>query len=63
MGAIYCRDCGVVVRGYDHLCPWTGTAIGERNLRCFYTFVGSVNFLLFYVLFIVVYGIWTGKGS
>jgi hypothetical protein len=60
VGAIYCRDCGVVVRGYDHLCPWTGTAIGERNLRVFYCFVASVNFLLFYVLFIVVYGIWTG---
>ena len=54
-GAIYCRDCGVVVRGYDHLCPWTGTAIGAKNLRYFYCFVAGINILLLYVLFIVIY--------
>ena len=54
-GAIYCRDCGVVVRGYDHLCPWTGTAIGEKNLRYFYCFVGGITLLLLYVLFVVIY--------
>jgi DHHC palmitoyltransferase len=28
-GALYCRECGVLVQDYDHLCPWTGTGIGR----------------------------------
>ena len=28
-GALYCRECGVLVQDYDHLCPWTGTSIGR----------------------------------
>lgn len=37
--AIYDTDTGVVVRGFDHTCPWTGTAIGENNMLPFQTFV------------------------
>jgi hypothetical protein len=29
-GALYCRECGVLIQDYDHLCPWTGTGIGGR---------------------------------
>lgn len=29
-GALYCRECGVLIEEYDHLCPWTGTGIGHR---------------------------------
>jgi DHHC palmitoyltransferase len=28
-GALYCRECGVLIQDYDHLCPWTGTGIGR----------------------------------
>jgi membrane protein YdbS with pleckstrin-like domain len=37
-GAKYDPDCAVVVESFDHTCPWTGTAIGKRNIipfRCF----------------------------
>lgn len=38
-GAIYSNDCRAIVEDFDHVCPWTGTAIGGGNLFCFYTFV------------------------
>lgn len=34
-GALYCRECGVLIQEYDHLCPWTGTGIGHRCVTCF----------------------------
>lgn len=49
-GAIYCRDCGTVVEEFDHLCPWTGTAIGAGNMPYFNTFISSLCCMLF-VLF------------
>ena len=41
-GAVYDQECGVVVEGFDHVCPWTGTAIGAKNMNWFQIFVGSV---------------------
>lgn len=41
-GAIHCPDCGVCVQKLDHHCPWTGKCIGEKNLRFFYAFLGSL---------------------
>jgi len=41
-GSIFSRDCNVVIEGYDHSCPWTGTAIGHRNLESFRYFVRAV---------------------
>lgn len=38
-GAIYDSDTGVVVEGFDHTCPWTGTAIGKKNMLSFQFFV------------------------
>ena len=38
-GAMYDVDCAVVVEGFDHTCPWTGTAIGKKNMRAFQAFI------------------------
>lgn len=40
--AKYSRDCNVVVEGFDHTCPWTGTAIGAKNLCAFECFTKSL---------------------
>ena len=37
--AKYDGDCAVVVDEYDHVCPWTGTAIGRKNMLAFRVFV------------------------
>jgi hypothetical protein len=37
--AKYDTDCAVVVEEFDHVCPWTGTAIGRLNLRYFQLFL------------------------
>jgi DHHC palmitoyltransferase len=37
-GALYCRECGVLIQDYDHLCPWTGTGIGRDK----YVFVSNI---------------------
>lgn len=54
-GAMYCRECQVLIRDYDHLCPWTGTAIGGSNMLAFKVFVVSVNLLCYGTIGIVVY--------
>ena len=41
-GACYDEDLGLVVEGFDHVCPWTGTGIGERNICAFHTFVTTL---------------------
>lgn len=37
--AVYDDDLGVIVKNFDHTCPWTGTGIGENNLTAFHAFV------------------------
>jgi hypothetical protein len=54
-GAMYCRECKVVIQDYDHLCPWTGTGIGARNMTAFKFFVLSVNLLCYGSIAIVAY--------
>jgi hypothetical protein len=56
-GAMYCREAQVLVRDYDHLCPWTGTAIGGSNMTAFKVFVLSINLLCYGSIAIVVYGL------
>uniref|UniRef100_A0A7S1Y6N1 Palmitoyltransferase n=1 Tax=Grammatophora oceanica TaxID=210454 RepID=A0A7S1Y6N1_9STRA len=52
--ALYCRECGVLVQEYDHLCPWTGTGIGKGNMLAFKVFVVGVNVLCYLSLILVV---------
>mmetsp|Transcript_15306 Transcript_15306/g.31399 ORF Transcript_15306/g.31399 Transcript_15306/m.31399 type:complete len:317 (+) Transcript_15306:149-1099(+) len=43
-------ECQVVVEGFDHTCPWTGTAIGSRNMFWFKVFVFMVPVMLVYTI-------------
>lgn len=53
--ALYCRECKVLIQDYDHLCPWTGTGIGKKNMCCFKTFVISVNILCYSSIALTAY--------
>eukprot|EP00560_Eucampia_antarctica_P005699 CAMPEP_0197835250 /NCGR_PEP_ID=MMETSP1437-20131217/25202_1 /TAXON_ID=49252 ORGANISM="Eucampia antarctica, Strain CCMP1452" /NCGR_SAMPLE_ID=MMETSP1437 /ASSEMBLY_ACC=CAM_ASM_001096 /LENGTH=332 /DNA_ID=CAMNT_0043440529 /DNA_START=27 /DNA_END=1025 /DNA_ORIENTATION=+ len=37
--ASYDPDCAVVIEEFDHTCPWTGTAIGKKNMPAFQAFM------------------------
>ena len=54
--SVYCRDCNCVVEEYDHVCPWTGTAIGKRNMCFFQSFVTSCALMFVFALIMVVAG-------
>jgi len=54
-GALYCRECKVLIQEYDHLCPWTGTAIGGSNMFCFKFFLVTINFLCYTSIALVAY--------
>eukprot|EP00559_Dactyliosolen_fragilissimus_P001850 CAMPEP_0184865598 /NCGR_PEP_ID=MMETSP0580-20130426/18603_1 /TAXON_ID=1118495 /ORGANISM="Dactyliosolen fragilissimus" /LENGTH=466 /DNA_ID=CAMNT_0027364871 /DNA_START=27 /DNA_END=1427 /DNA_ORIENTATION=- len=41
-GAFYDTDCAVVIEDFDHTCPWTGTAIGKKNMPAFQAFIALV---------------------
>ncbi|GAX28594.1 hypothetical protein FisN_1Hh615 [Fistulifera solaris] len=62
-GALYCRECGVLIQDYDHLCPWTGTSIGKKNMWAFKTFVISVNMLCYLSIAILVWALLDGLVS
>ncbi|GAX15693.1 hypothetical protein FisN_3Hh167 [Fistulifera solaris] len=55
--AQYDPDCAVVVEGFDHTCPWTGTAIGKKNMPYFQCFVCLVFICIFLDLYIVTLAI------
>lgn len=40
--AYYDSDCAVVIEEFDHTCPWTGTAIGKKNMFAFQMFVSLI---------------------
>ncbi|KAL9179384.1 hypothetical protein ACHAXT_008674 [Thalassiosira profunda] len=54
-GAMYCRECKALVHDYDHVCPWTGTAIGKGNMLPFKVFVFSVNVLCYLSIGLVIW--------
>jgi len=49
-------DCQVVVEGFDHTCPWTGTAIGSKNMFWFKLFVSMVPIMLIYTVVLAAFG-------
>jgi len=53
--AAYCRECKVLIQDYDHVCPWTGTAIGKGNMVAFRFFLVLSNVLCYSSVSIVVY--------
>lgn len=53
--ALYSRDCNVIVEGFDHTCPWTGTAIGKGNLDAFDCFTRSIVVLAFFDILLAVF--------
>lgn len=59
-GALYCRECGVLIQDFDHTCPWTGTAIGHNNMFAFKVFVGSVNVLCYFSIGLVIWALLDG---
>ena len=59
-GALYCRECGVLIQDYDHLCPWTGTGIGKRNMMAFKLFVVGVNVLCYFSIILVIVALLRG---
>jgi hypothetical protein len=59
-GALYCRECGVLIQDFDHTCPWTGTAIGRNNMFAFKTFVVSVNVLCYFSIGLVIWALLDG---
>lgn len=62
-GALYCRECGVLIQEYDHLCPWTGTGIGKSNMWAFKSFVVSVNLLCYLSIGILIWALLQGLAS
>jgi hypothetical protein len=58
-GVQYDRDVNALVEGFDHVCPFTGTAIGANNLSCFYSFTVSVQILIYFAIGVACYGFYT----
>mgnify|MGYP002052413224 CR=1 FL=1 len=56
-------DCGVMVDEYDHTCPWTGTAIGGKNIKYFYGFTVSIIPLAIFLIITLVMGLGNRKDS
>ena len=53
-GALYSEDAECILEGFDHVCPWTGTAIAKKNMPCFQAFVCLI-FLLIALVGVVFY--------
>mmetsp|Transcript_8761 Transcript_8761/g.11631 ORF Transcript_8761/g.11631 Transcript_8761/m.11631 type:complete len:331 (-) Transcript_8761:234-1226(-) len=52
-GAHFDADTGVIIEEFDHTCPWTGTAIGKRNMLSFQFFVCLVFICLIMDIFLI----------
>ena len=49
-------ECQVVIKGFDHTCPWTGTAIGSENMFWFKIFVCMVPIMIVYTVCLAAFG-------
>ena len=58
-GAAFDGDVNTMVRDFDHVCPFTGTAIGGNNMKPFVTFTVMIQILIYYTIFVVAFGFWT----
>jgi hypothetical protein len=59
-GALYCRECGVLIQDYDHLCPWTGTGVGRKNMLAFKVFLWGINVLCYFSVILVIIALLRG---
>jgi hypothetical protein len=57
--AFYDADTAVIIEGFDHTCPWTGTAIGRKNMFAFQMFVCLVFLCMMMDIFILT-GVFEG---
>mmetsp|Transcript_3869 Transcript_3869/g.9364 ORF Transcript_3869/g.9364 Transcript_3869/m.9364 type:complete len:327 (-) Transcript_3869:62-1042(-) len=57
LGAWYDTDTAVIVEGFDHTCPWTGTAIGKKNMCAFQCFVTLIFVCLVFDIILLTGGI------
>ena len=48
--------CACMVEGFDHVCPWVGTAVGAGNMMWFKLFVAMVTICLFQNIVFVMVG-------
>lgn len=48
--------CACMVEGFDHVCPWVGTAVGAGNMMYFKLFVAMVTICLFQNIVLVMVG-------
>lgn len=55
----YDRDVNAIVTRFDHVCPFTGTAIGQLNIRSFYMFTFAIQVLIYFSLFVLIWSLWT----
>ena len=39
---------------FDHVCPWTGTAIAGKNMKYFNSFLCSLITLILYIAFMMM---------
>jgi len=51
--SFYDTDTAIIVEGFDHTCPWTGTAIGRKNFFAFQMFVCLVFVCMMMDIFIL----------
>jgi len=52
--ALYSRECNAVIQGFDHVCPWTGTAIGAGNEAVFDLFRNSMWLLVVFEVYLAI---------
>ena len=48
----------LILQEMDHMCPWTGTAIGKGNMPAFKVFTRSITVLFLYQFSVLLYVVW-----